>query len=379
MTILVSMFFLFIINSILFGVHYLRKLRFNNFLNVLNNKSYINYSPDQLEIYSQLIKKHFLRDNILNVFVSYYPDKIFTEKRIEKMLSLYLFDRNVNELAKYTRSTSPYHQTVNSLTKRIINMYVLDDDYSEQLEPRMWNDLSNIEQPTLFSTILTLKEWSSYLLFYTRMIFNGFICVDVNSDTRLWIHRHHKFEDTRIVILNNQIKLDFNKSKKIYVEIKGFSQYADFYDTVSCDKFNNYCDLDQIARKIGNVFDLISRFKTDESNVDLELSGSTTILVPYILTYYKENIRNVFITDPVFYPYSFHSFFNFLPDRLSYNFINMFHNLSLMKLYIDSEDSDKFKGIFNNNIYIHFTESFENADILTCALSMHSKVNIDKC
>jgi hypothetical protein len=99
--------------------------------------------------------------------------------------------------------------------------------------------------------------------------------------------------------------------------------------------------------------------------------------------YYYEKIDCVFVKDPIYYPYSYHVYFdsvqkNKIDIRTKYNLIKMLNNLSLLILYFNKETDDKKTNrLYSSKIYLSFSDNnLFNKEELILLFNLYSKINV---
>lgn len=379
--------------------------------------------------YSVFMRKHMVNDNFFDIFTSYYPDGVMNTVRIRDVVRKYMFDldpvkkshveyhrikkhddwtkkfiRNTNTPKKDSEpvqqstdsgfsfdipmSAIEVHKSINVLTKRFENMYVTDQSNDLNTQMIDWTDLTNVI--TYKNSFRYLIEFVQYTRFSILMRCTGYRYTDVSSDIRVWIKGPADGNQiVNLVILDDDAKKSIlanyrNCSKEssiVYVEIKGFSNYSDLFDVVTCDLLNRYSSIDEITKQFNNVLKMFPK-----SKINLFASREATIIIPFFINYYNEKIDRIVVINPVYYPYAFHVFFRSVRNKkldvhFKPNLVRMFNRLSLMDVYFDKNTNDKkFNRLYSRNVHVDFDKDcnlYTNQENLVIVLDMYSHVRIE--
>lgn len=408
----------------------LNRLRYQNFLLALNKKTKINYSEKNcIDTYCNFIKKHVNNDNFLNILKASFPDGLMSRERINKTVQYYLFactdtlctsSANINNQIIKLPSVQ---RTINQLCKKFAKQYLLNNDLYLQNQIYQWLDIIDISMYK--NSIIIISEYVCYIKFTKIMKYNNFICYTPNSYIRYW-----KYQDNRqdiehmqyniMLISYFEINEIINKKKidnynMIYIEIRGISPYYSIFDMLTINKFTMYYDINDIVKHIAIIFDHISSWTKNENikndKVNLYANNIMTIFVPSMIVYYSEFIDNIFLIDPICYPYSYQTLYhnlyknafkkmsilnhdnhheiqnsednNYIINYLRSNMsiLYLLHQHSLLDIYINKNLSDKGQNkMYDHKTHISFSKSvlmYTNPYILSICLNMYSKVNID--
>lgn len=350
--------------------------------------------------YSTFMKKHIVNDNFFDIFKSYYPDGVMNLTRIRDVIRKYIFDLDPVKKTQLEHSkidnhfsfdipisAIEVHKTINVLSKRFENMYVTD--FENNLDPLLkdWTDLSNVI--TYKNSFRYIVEFVHYMRFSTLMRYIGYRYQDVSSDIRIWMKdKIRKNQVINIVVIDDEAKKSMitnhrNYSKDnsiVYVEIKGFSNYSDFFDVITCDMLNKYSSIDDITKQFNIVLKIFDGLK-----INLFASREVTVMIPFFINYYNERIDKIIVINPVYYPYGFHVFFRSIHNKkidiyLKPNLIRMFNRFSLMKMYFDKNTHDKkINKLYSRNVNVDFDKDcdlYTNQENLSILLDMYSHVRI---
>jgi hypothetical protein len=188
-------------------------------------------------------------------------------------------------------------------------------------------------------------------------------------------------DDAKKSMMTNQ-RNSLKDNNIVYIEIKGFSNYSDLFDVVTCDMMNRYSSIDDITKQFNIVLKLFVN-----SKINLFASREATIIVPFFINYYNNKINKIVVINPIYYPYSFHVFYRSVHDKkldvhLKPNLIRIFNGLSLMKLYFDKNTTDKkFNRLYSRTINVDFDTNcdlYTNQENLAILLDLYSHVRVEE-
>lgn len=366
-----------------------------------NNKS----DDDRIIKYSSFLKKHVMNDNFLTVFKSYYPTTDSMSKiKVQNVIKKYIYNIDPSCIIDYSQYISDSHisiiRTINQLTSKYEKTYIFDNDNTSSdnkiFFPNKMDDVMFYQ-----NSLSIILRYLKYFDFIRMMRSQNYHYIDVNSNIRVWEHESLKMklepEESIInfVFLSNaQIHCMINKYKKnnsktilskrcIYIEIKGFTDYCTLFDMITMDIFNEYSNLETITRNLNQLFN-----KYVMSDIHIYASDITTIIIPFIVNYFQERIHTIQVTDPIFYPYNFQTFFvNLRHDELlkmevgcRYNLMYLLDNLSLIDMYIDPDMCDKNENmLYHSSTFISFSDDsykFIDKNNLIMMLELYSDVSI---
>lgn len=321
------------------------------------------------------------------------------------------------------------HKTINFLAKKFENIYIITNknQYNDKLKKNIntpdlsyfidsnindWSDLSDVV--TYKNFLCYAIDFARYMKFSISMRCIGYHYHDVSPDIRVWEklvpgstkdlakgltkgpmnqeeqellskneHPVHNVviidDEARQSIMTNYHRYD-TADNIVYVEIKGFSNYSDFFDIITCDTFNKYSSIDEITKQFVNVFKLFGI-----SKLNLFASRESTIMIPFLLNYYHEKLNKIIVINPIYYPYSFHVFYKSIHNKklsvhLKPNLIRMFNKLSLMDIYFDKNTSDKkFNRLYSRDVNVDFdknAELYTMHENLAIVLDMYSHIEV---
>jgi hypothetical protein len=345
--------------------------------------------------YSSFMMKHVINDNFFDIFTSYYQDGMMNTIRIRDVVRKYIFDLDP------TKKTNTYntfssdipvtaieaHKTINVLTKKFENIYVINSGNDLDSVMKEWNDLTDVIMYK--NSFKYLVDHVHYIRFSILMRCSGYRYQDMSPDIRIWI-KGEICDDrvVNVVIIDDDVKNSMmtnhhNHSKDnniVYIEIKGFSNYSDFFDVITCDMLNRYSSIDDVTKQFNNVLKLFTK-----SKINLFASREMTVIVPYFVNYYDNKIDKIVVINPIYYPYSFHIFFKSIHNKkidlyLKPNLVRMFNGLSLMQMYFDKNAHDKkFNRLYGRNVNVDFdkdSELYTNQENLSIVLDMYSHVRV---
>jgi hypothetical protein len=341
------------------------------------------------------MKKHLLNDNFFDIFKMYYPDCIMTPLRIKNVIKKYVYNLDPNTTSSinlFNDETIDVQKTINTLSCKFENMYIVNVNTTDKVKMKDWTNL--LEMSNKRSCIQTFINFIKYITFYLFMKRNNYKCYDVkpflNSNIRMWINNINDNNVIDIVILDdktiNKIINDtttndlFKNTSCIYLEIKGFTNYSDFFDLLTINCFNTYSNINEITRQFGTILDMFP-----EKNFNVTASNISTIIIPFVLHYYHERINKISVMNPVFYPYSYHILFKSILDKkisVSTNYLTMINKLSLLDIFFNENSNDKqHNRLYDKNVSIYFDEDadlYSNKELLSIMLDMYSRVNLEK-
>jgi hypothetical protein len=370
-----------------------------------------------LERYSMFMRRHVLNGRLFDLIKSYYPDGVIQRRRLLKLFSKYLFNLDISNVPEDAHTIN---ETINRLSLRCEGMYIsipeVTPDSGSTVKPVKSNFKKYIQRipniipngPDITDSItdvldltdimeyqpisVTLINHIRYLMFYQKMYRNSYRKRDIGRDIRVWSMKGDFSRINTLIILDDVLNIESNKleisDRIMYMELRGFSVYSDFYDTFAFGQFgsNGILTLDTLAKSFGKILDLISSPISERRHkLNIVADRSITIIIPYILNMYHEMIGDVVITDPIFYPYSFYLFFKNLKSgaikkhrTITDTYLKILNNVTLVDLYFDTDDTDKKTDrVFGKQLKIRF-DKYHNfyvvRDDLIMLLDMYSKV-----
>ncbi len=380
---------------ILLFIEILNRYRFYKFrvLLTLSQKTnkcnfYREYFNNEVNNYSIFMKKHIINDKFYQIFKSYYPKTTMTKIRIKNVLRKYIYD--LDPMDNISLTFVPVERTINQLTKKFEQIYIVNQINSKYESDKNdnilnWSDLSSYL--CYCNSLSIIIDHIEYVKFIFWMKQNDYHFIDITSDTRIWLHKIYVNSQINLFFLNNVSEiLNINDTKinqtNIYVEIKGFTNYCALFDMFTLNIFNNFLDIDNIVRQMNPLFNMFN----STTKINIHLNNENTILIPSLIDYYHEKICNVFATNPIFFPYSYQTFFCCIKKGYhcdimkKQNLIFLFNKLSLFDVYFNREISDKNVNIlYSNKINVSFNEDcvkYVDKDNLTILLELFSKINI---
>jgi len=343
---------------------------------------------NNLDSYSTFIKKHLMNDLFFSIFTSYYPDQIVTKERISTVIKKYVF--GLDDHIEIPLSATTVHKTINQLTTKISKVYITDfiTDTSKVDITRDWLDLLQLQlySPIIGSVLNVVNIVIDNVKFYLTMRMKGYICKYVSQDIRMWISDDVLFDDKsniQIVVLDTIVSTSTNtsinemKKPSVFVEMRGLTNYAEIFDLITLDRFNNYPSLEDLTSQFGRIIDSLPK-----RQLVINLYNSATILGPYISSRYWELYTDLILVNPICYPYAYHTFFTNIPNihgnqkYLNNNFIRMFNRLTLPNLYLGS---DKQNRMYDDKVHVVFSDDhsmYTNKELLILMLPMYSRINV---
>lgn len=308
-----------------------------------------------LQSYGPIIKKIIWGSNFMNVYSSYYPDKTMNREKIKKMLSLHLFD--IVDSNMIDESVISFHKTINTLTNKICKTYILDD--SNQSDPVNPSDLSDLVIND--SVINIIKRYLMYKSLWFKMLKYGFRYHDINKSVRLWYHKNRSdnISNVKLIIIDSELELkDFDKinnKNDVIIEIRGFSCYSELHDYLTFGIFDKFdTTFADVTNGIGKCIDFIKK-KNTNANIDIKSKNLATIFVPCILDDHHELIKNIDVTNPMFYPWMYNDMFKIIRSNKSYqnhHILCMMHKRTMFKTYIRTLSKMKISGVLSNKMHV---------------------------
>jgi len=366
------------------------------------------------------MKKHLINDNFLRIYKSYYPesDDFLSKIKLQNTIKKYIYDINPPHTINFLQHMSPgiisMERTINQLTSKYENMYMMHHSESDE-KLFNWENLCDIMHYQI--SITAIFKFIKYLNFMNTLRSRGYKKISITSSIRIWKHSsifchdqgrdrdqckdqdqdqykdqgqykdRDRDQDVNFVFISNEQiqeiidhKFEIQRSD-VLIEIKGFSDYSVLFDIVTLDTFNDYLSFEENARSLSQVFDLFST-----SRINIHASDITTMIIPFVVNYFQERIHTIQIKDPIFYPYSFHTFFiNLRKDQglntkigTQYNLLSMLNDISLIHLFIDPEMCDKKNNLLyqTNTTIILSDDKFVDKNNLMTLLGLYSNCNV---
>lgn len=374
-------------------VEYANRLRHQRFyLRMMNKKNdyYVNYQrlfkiENEVENYCKFIKKKFLQDKIYHIFVSYYPDGLMNSHRIELFLRNYLFG-----LFSYMTIDVPIcvNSCVNQLVKHIEKSYMVKqyDQNMTNVFSMSTNLIDIINYRSIYSIIINQINRNNEI--YYQILKSKYNKINICSEIQIWMDNKNNHQICRIVLLETIISNDLTNMiikkihdeqetniKYIFVEIKGFVNYNEIFDMLTIDNYNQYYSIEKINTKIGTIIDIC---KDDNIKIDIFGYGACTIILPFLNDLYGELINEIFMIDPICYPYAYHTFYRnlrkLITENVTNNFVEIMNDVNLIDMYIKTDNFLK-----NKNIHVAFSDKhqiYTDRDLLIKLLDMHTKIHI---
>lgn len=260
-----------------------------------------------------------------------------------------------------------------------------DTEDTENTKITKWNDiLELVKKRTVYDI---MRDMMNYRTFKKQMMMLEYNYLDVTSDIRIW-EKLSPFDEKKyvnmifvdmmydMIDINRMIIKNPKNTSIIFIEIKGFTYYSEFFDYLTFDMFNKYNIITDIVIDISKVINLYKSYTKI-----LTLCDTTTILSPHIITHYGELFENITLINPMCYPYSFHKYFDIMKNRHNNtNYINMINNISMFDIYMNNPQNTT-NSIYDKKIIIIYDshdEKIDYNDTVKMNLYMHSKVRWDE-
>lgn len=337
--------------------------------------------------YSRFIMKHLMNDNFLQIFKIYYPDCKMNKTRINCVVNKYLYDLDES------MHISINNDCVDILTNRFVNQYIMTDNLVSTDDPVFPDnmidptDLSNISHKKSFINIV--YNYLKYLVFCFKMYRKGYVKHDIGpwlySNIRLWINNSAIINDTKdCIIIDEMIDPVDCSVDAMYIEIKGFTQYSELFDTITIDLFNQYPKMIDITKQFGALIDQYLK----NTKMKIHAKNISTFIIPGLVNYYEEKIEKIIVNNPVYYPYSYTAIFDAMRKidakkkykiNLNPNLLMLLNRLTLIDIYFDFVKLEKsMNRLYQNCVDVKLDKkSCENLcidnDNLTMLMVMHSE------
>jgi hypothetical protein len=333
--------------------------------------------PSDLNNYISFVKKTIFVDSFNDIYCSYYPHSLMTYDRVKNAMNRYIFGQDKNNSDSHNDSINIF---INEICDVYSQIYIFSENDKEKNmgdDMIIWNNI--LDNYVYSSSYSIISDYLRYINFY-KHAYSKYTYDDITNNMRVW-HRNTKDVKRMMFITKKTSFCDIiNLNIDIFVEIKGFSDYSNLFDMLTCNTFNEYCTINMIIESCSKIF---TKYDLRYISMDFYFDDLVTIIVPQFICHYHKYISKLYLNNPLCYPYSYHNVYKYIHNTCEMknaNLMMLINNNGLFNMYNDKFMMNKNINIlYSKSTYITYDETFKkhmNLDMLLTILKLYSDVNI---